>query len=42
MNTGQTNLYVETLIGNSYIEGGGTDSNIQSTWNSDRNLLVSS
>ncbi len=42
VNTGQTNLYVETLIGNSYIEGGGTDSNIQSTWNSDRNLLVSS
>ena len=42
VDTEQTNLYVETLIGNSYIEGNTTDSNIQSTWNSDRNLLVSS
>ena len=42
VNTEQTNIYLETLIGDSYIEGGSTDNNIQSTWNSDRNLLVSS
>jgi hypothetical protein len=44
INTGQTNLYLETLIGNSYIEwtktDTGTENNIQSVRNSDRNLLV--
>jgi len=42
VSTGQTNIYVETLIGNSYIEGSNTNTGIQSTWNSDRSLLVSS
>ena len=38
----ENNLYLETLIGNSYIEGNNTTTGIQSVWNSDRNLLVSS
>lgn len=42
INIGQTNLYLQTLIGNSYIEGNTTNSGIQSKRNSDRNLLVSS
>lgn len=42
VNTGKANLYIETLIGNSYIEGNNKNTNIQSTRNSDRKLLVSS
>ena len=38
----ENNLYLETLIGNSYIEGSRTITGITSTRNSDRNLLVSS
>lgn len=38
----QNNLYLETLIGNSYIEGEAESKVVQSTRNSDRNLLVSS
>ncbi len=38
----QNNLYLETLIGNSYIEGKAESKVVQSTRNSDRNLLVSS
>ncbi|MEI6775174.1 MAG: hypothetical protein WCL18_10830 [bacterium] len=37
--TTDNNLYLETLIGNSYIEGN-NNSNIKTTRNSDRNLLV--
>ncbi len=36
------NIYLETLLGNSYIEGSNKNTNIQSTRNSDRNLLVTS
>lgn len=42
VNTWQNNLYIETLIWNSYIEGSWTSTDIQSIRNSDRNLLVSS
>lgn len=45
VNTGnntKSNLYIETLIGNSYIEGNDNITEIESTRNSDRNLLVSS
>ena len=38
----RTNLYIQTLVGNSYIEGDGKNNAIQWTWNSDRNLLISS
>ena len=38
----QNNLYLETLIGNSYIEGNKNNASIKTTRNSDRNLLVSS
>ena len=38
----EKNLYLETLIGNSYIEGDNKSNNIQATRNSDRKLLVSS
>jgi len=38
----RTNLYIQTLVGNSYIEGSGEDTAIQWTRNSDRNLLISS
>ena len=38
----KTNLYLNTLIGNSYIEGTGNSENIKWTRNSDRNLLISS
>ncbi len=38
----KTNLYLDTLIGNSYIEGTGNNTNIQWTWNSDRHLLIGS
>jgi len=41
-NNKTTNLYIETLIGNSYIEGSGKDTTVQWIWNSDRNLLISS
>lgn len=38
----ENNLYLETLIGNSYIEGNNKNTGIQTIRNSDRNLLVSS
>ena len=38
----KNNVYLETLIGNSYIEWNNKNTNIQSTRNSDRKLLVSS
>lgn len=36
------NIYIQTLVGNSYIEGSGKENKIQWTWNSDRNLIVTS
>ncbi|MFA7298235.1 MAG: hypothetical protein WC010_01180 [Candidatus Absconditabacterales bacterium] len=44
-NTGKNirnNLYIETLIGNSYLDGDKKKNTINGTRNSDRNLLVSS
>lgn len=41
-NNKTNNLYIETLIGNSYIEWSGTNTNVQWIRNSDRNLLISS
>jgi len=38
----RTNLYLDTLIGNSYIDGNVDSPVIQWTWNSDRHLLVNS
>lgn len=38
----ETNIYLETLIGNSYIEGDTKYTSIQWTRNSDRNLVVDS
>jgi len=38
----KNNLYIQTLVGNSYIEGSGKENSIQWTWNSDRNLVVTS
>lgn len=36
-----TNIYIQTLIGNSYIEGTQKET-LEGTWNSDRNLFVTS
>jgi hypothetical protein len=38
----ETNIYLETLIGNSHIEGSTKYNNIQWTRNSDRNLIINS
>jgi len=37
-----TYIYIQTLIGNSYIEGSNKYNNIQWTWNSDRHIKIQS
>lgn len=37
-----TNLYIQTLVGNSYIDGSNKSNNLEWTRNSDRNLFASS
>lgn len=40
--TEKNNLYINTLIGNSYIDGNDKYTTIKGTWNSDRHLIVNS